>query len=176
MLKATHTRKARKAWLIGGQEQAETMRTIKTTSTQFFEGRVSISMEFYVLIGDRRRKWFNWIITNLRFLHPRLLPCTIENDTLLTSPDTLSLSLWIFLSSFCFFLSQPCRPNKNLMSIKGNKITHDEYHRFCDKALESKYFFRLLLWSCYTHIFMLLLVLSSIFVETHSHVIFLLGL
>lgn len=23
---------------------------------------------------------------------------------------------------------------------KGNKIAHDEYHRFCDKALESKYF------------------------------------
>lgn len=103
MVKATHTSQERKAWII---ELEKIMRTIKTTSTRYFEGRVSIQMKFYVFIGDWRWEYFNWITTNLRFLHPRLLSWTIENDTLLTSLDSsLYFCLNFFLSSLCFFFS-----------------------------------------------------------------------
>lgn len=44
--------------------------------------------------------------------------------------------------SFSLIKKKQC---KHIWTKKGNKIAHDEYHRFCDKALESNYWKWLLL-------------------------------
>lgn len=81
-----------------------------------------------------------------RFLSTRLVLQAIQYNTFLTQIK----SSFNFLSFPLSFLVQTLK--KNMEKIKkneGNKrITHDEYHRFCDKALESNYFLSLLITAC----------------------------